>query len=72
VNYNSVTKWAKDEYPPFSLVFSPMKPRTTKEPKGSVLVIAPFNYPVWLAIGPMVRFSDMQTRIRLMSSRLEQ
>lgn len=26
-----------------------------KEAKGVVLVIGPFNYPLWLTIGPLVR-----------------
>lgn len=30
-----------------------MNPAVRKEPKGTVLIIAPFNYPVLLLLGPM-------------------
>lgn len=30
-----------------------MKPKIHKVPKGVVLNICPFNYPVWLSIGPI-------------------
>ncbi|KAF9471948.1 NAD-aldehyde dehydrogenase [Pholiota conissans] len=48
-----VDKWAKPTKPPFSLNFSAMRPLIRKEPKGTVLVISPFNYPVWLTLGPL-------------------
>ncbi|KAF9955729.1 Aldehyde dehydrogenase [Modicella reniformis] len=48
-------EWAKDEH------VKPSLPNrfgvtclTRKEPKGTVLIIAPWNYPVFLTIGPMV------------------
>lgn len=31
-----------------------MRPLIRKEPKGVVLIISPFNYPVMLALGPLV------------------
>ena len=31
-----------------------MRPRAHKLPKGVVLVITPFNYPVWLVVEPLV------------------
>lgn len=31
-----------------------MRPVIYKEPKGTVLVLSPFNYPVWLTLGPLV------------------
>ncbi|KAF9047744.1 Aldehyde/histidinol dehydrogenase [Panaeolus papilionaceus] len=30
-----------------------MEPQIRKEPKGTVLIIAPFNYPVWLLLSPL-------------------
>jgi aldehyde dehydrogenase (NAD+) len=43
-----VEKWAKPEKPPFSITWTPFRPTVAKEPKGTVLIINPFNYPVWL------------------------
>ncbi|KAG6829108.1 hypothetical protein H0H92_005650 [Tricholoma furcatifolium] len=51
--YSNVEKWAKPEKPGFSINFSPMRPVIYKEPKGVVLVISPFNYPLWLTVGPL-------------------
>ncbi|KAG9105138.1 hypothetical protein FRC07_009578, partial [Ceratobasidium sp. 392] len=52
--YKSVDKWAKPESAPFSINFAAMKPVIRKEPKGAVLIISPFNYPVWLALSPLI------------------
>jgi aldehyde dehydrogenase (NAD+) len=52
--YNGVAKWAKPESAPFSVNFAAMKPVIRKEPKGTVLVISPFNYPLWLSLPPVV------------------
>jgi len=46
----NVEKWAKPEKPPFSMTFSAMRPVIYKEAKGVVLIISPFNYPVWLSL----------------------
>jgi aldehyde dehydrogenase (NAD+) len=53
--YNNVEKWAKPEKLPLDLMTTPMRPVIRKEAKGVVLVIAPFNYPVFLTLGPLVR-----------------
>jgi aldehyde dehydrogenase (NAD+) len=50
---DGVASWAKTEKAPFSVNFAAMRPTIRKEPKGVVLIIAPFNYPVWLLIGPL-------------------
>jgi aldehyde dehydrogenase (NAD+) len=50
--YDNVEKWAKPESPPFSLNFTPMRPVIRKEAKGVVLIISPFNYPLWLTLSP--------------------
>ena len=31
-----------------------MRPMIRKEPKGVVLIISPFNYPIFLTLGPLV------------------
>ncbi|KAF8196110.1 NAD-aldehyde dehydrogenase [Pholiota molesta] len=49
----NVDKWAKPSKPPFSLNFAALRPLIRKEPKGTVLIISPFNYPVWLLLGPL-------------------
>jgi aldehyde dehydrogenase (NAD+) len=51
-----VEKWAKPEKPEFSFNFYAMRPVIYKVPKGVVLIISPFNYPIWLSLGPLVRF----------------
>ncbi|KAG6865231.1 hypothetical protein C0991_004289 [Blastosporella zonata] len=51
--HSNVEKWAKPEKPAFSLNFSAMRPVMYKEAKGVVLVISPFNYPLWLTVGPL-------------------
>lgn len=52
---NGVDKWSKPTKPPFSLNFAAMRPLIRHEAKGTVLIISPFNYPIWLSIGPLVR-----------------
>lgn len=51
--YHSVKKWSATEKAAFSPTYFAMNPAIRKEPKGVVLVIAPFNYPVLLLLGPM-------------------
>ncbi|CAA7261174.1 unnamed protein product [Cyclocybe aegerita] len=51
--WKNVETWAKPSKPPFNFNFFAMRPITRKEPKGTVLVISPFNYPVWLSLGPV-------------------
>ncbi|ESK93570.1 aldehyde dehydrogenase [Moniliophthora roreri MCA 2997] len=48
--YAHIDKWVKPEKPPFSLNWTPMRPVIYKEPKGVVLIISPFNYPVFLTV----------------------
>ena len=52
-SYKNVDKWVKPERAPFNMNWFAMKPTTYKEPKGTVLIISPFNYPVWLLLGPL-------------------
>ncbi|EMD33385.1 hypothetical protein CERSUDRAFT_117998 [Gelatoporia subvermispora B] len=52
--YDNVAKWAKTESAAFSLNWFAMSPAIRKEPKGVVLVISPFNYPIYLLLTPLV------------------
>ncbi|KAF7322368.1 hypothetical protein HMN09_00014700 [Mycena chlorophos] len=51
--YNNVEKWAAPEKPARNLNFMFMSPVTYKQPKGVVLIISPFNYPLWLLMSPL-------------------
>ncbi|KAI0301623.1 NAD-aldehyde dehydrogenase [Multifurca ochricompacta] len=51
--YNNVAKWSKPERAPWSFNWFTMKPTIRKEPKGVVLIISPFNYPMWLLLSPL-------------------
>ncbi|KAI0035790.1 NAD-aldehyde dehydrogenase [Vararia minispora EC-137] len=53
VLYDGVANWAKTESAPFSMAWFLMKPQIRKEPKGVVLVISPFNYPLILSLSPV-------------------
>lgn len=44
--YKKVGRWAKPEGVPFDFNTFAMRARTLKEPKGTVLIIGPFNYPL--------------------------
>ncbi|KAI0692887.1 NAD-dependent aldehyde dehydrogenase [Cytidiella melzeri] len=48
--YLNVDQWAKTEKARWTLNWSVMKPEIRKEPKGVVLIITPFNFPVHLTI----------------------
>lgn len=52
--YKKVKSWAKTEKAPFAMNFFLMNPQVRKEPKGVVLIIAPFNFPLLLLLGPFV------------------
>ena len=53
--YNNFEEWSKPQSVPFSLAFAAMRPRVQRVPKGTVLIIAPFNFPLFLLLGPLVR-----------------
>ncbi|KZV90694.1 NAD-dependent aldehyde dehydrogenase [Exidia glandulosa HHB12029] len=52
--YENVDAWAKPESPAFSLNTFPMSPRTYKQPKGVVLIIGPYNYPMFCVVIPLI------------------
>ena len=52
---SNIYKWTKTTKPPFDLTWTPLNPSIRREPKGVVLIIAPFNYPLFLTVSPLVR-----------------
>jgi aldehyde dehydrogenase (NAD+) len=52
--YHNVAKWSKPDRAAWSLNWFAMKPTTRKVPKGVVLIISPFNLPMFLLLGPLV------------------
>lgn len=53
--YHNVEKWNRPEKPGFDLNWFVMGPHIRKDPKGVVLIISPFNFPILLILGPLVR-----------------
>jgi len=49
-----VAKWMRPERRPVSIWFQPGRARVVKQPLGVVGVIVPWNYPLYLAAGPLV------------------
>ncbi|KIP07205.1 hypothetical protein PHLGIDRAFT_71410 [Phlebiopsis gigantea 11061_1 CR5-6] len=49
--YDNVEKWARTEKTRFDFNWFASGPRIRKEPKGVVLIIAPFNFPILLLLG---------------------
>ena len=45
--HKQVDSWVKPYKPPFQLDTIGMSPTMHPQPKGVVLVISPFNYPIW-------------------------
>ena len=61
--YDNVEKWAATQKAEFNLSFWAMSPKVRSEPKGAVLIIAPFNGPVIMLMSPLV--SNMALRREL-------
>ncbi|KAI0671465.1 NAD-aldehyde dehydrogenase [Trametes maxima] len=53
-SYDNAEKWTKKQRAEFNLNFFAMSPKLRAEPKGVVLIIAPFNFPVYLILSPLV------------------
>lgn len=51
--YQHVEEWAKDIKPPTIAAFSLFNLRIKPSPKGVVLIISPFNFPVVLSLAPV-------------------
>ena len=63
VAYNNVAKWAKPQGIPFSINWFAMNPQVTAEPKGAVLIISPFNFPIFLLLTPLVSVCMLASQI---------
>jgi coniferyl-aldehyde dehydrogenase len=63
-------RWMKPEKRPTSLWFLPGKSRVYKQPLGVVGIIVPWNYPLYLAIGPMASALAAGNRVMLKMSEL--
>jgi aldehyde dehydrogenase (NAD+) len=50
----NIYKWTKTTKPPFNLNWTPMNPRLRREPKGVILMVVPFNFPLFLTVSPLV------------------
>lgn len=53
-SYDNAEKWSKPQKTDFNFNFFAMSPKTKAEPKGVVLFVAPFNFPVFLIFSPLV------------------
>jgi len=51
---SKLKRWMRPERRPVSIWFLPGRARLIKQPLGVVGVIVPWNYPVYLALGPLV------------------
>ncbi|KAH9903156.1 NAD-aldehyde dehydrogenase [Cubamyces lactineus] len=51
--YDNVEKWTRSQRAEFNLNFFAMGPRLRAEPKGVILVIAPFNVPIFMLLSPL-------------------
>ncbi|OJT03594.1 Aldehyde dehydrogenase family 3 member B1 [Trametes pubescens] len=52
--YDSIGAWTAAQSAAFSAKWFFMRPRGVPQPKGVVLVIAPFNYPLFLLLVPLI------------------
>ncbi|MCO5561014.1 hypothetical protein L7F22_014635 [Adiantum nelumboides] len=52
--YENIEKWAKADNKWFGVVWSMHAPKEIKEPKGTVLVMGAWNYPISVQVGPLV------------------
>jgi aldehyde dehydrogenase (NAD+) len=49
-----LASWMRPERVPSPITLFPAKSRIEREPKGSVLIIAPWNFPLQLSLGPWI------------------
>jgi acyl-CoA reductase-like NAD-dependent aldehyde dehydrogenase len=63
-----VEAWMQSERKPVSLWFQPGRARVVKQPLGVVGVIVPWNYPLYLALGPLVSALAAGNRVMIKMS----
>lgn len=61
--YDNVGKWSQTEKAPWHYMWFAMSPATRIEPKGVVLLITPFNFPLYLILAPFVSSAPSFTRL---------
>lgn len=64
-----VKKWMRPARRRVGLLFQPAKARVIYQPKGVVGVIVPWNYPLYLGIGPLVGALAAGNRVMIKMSR---
>ncbi len=65
-----VAKWMRPERKSVSLWFQPARARVVKQPLGVVGIIVPWNYPLYLAVGPLVSALAAGNRVMIKMSEL--
>jgi coniferyl-aldehyde dehydrogenase len=65
-----VAKWMRPERKSVSIWFQPGRARVVKQPVGVVGVIVPWNYPLYLAVGPLVSALAAGNRVLIKMSEL--
>jgi coniferyl-aldehyde dehydrogenase len=63
-----VAKWMRPERKSVSVWFLPGRARVVKQPLGVVGIIVPWNYPLYLAVGPLVSALAAGNRVMLKMS----
>ncbi len=65
-----VARWMRDERRPVDWIFQPARAWVRYEPVGVVGIISPWNYPLFLALGPLVDALAAGNRAMLKPSEL--
>ncbi len=63
-----VTRWMRPERKPVALWFRPGRARVVKQPLGVIGVIVPWNYPLFLSVGPLVSALAAGNRVMIKMS----
>lgn len=63
--YQHLPQWARSEKRPVSLFFQPARNRVVFQPLGVVGIMAPFNFPLYLSVGPLVGALAAGNRVML-------
>ncbi|KAI0672045.1 NAD-dependent aldehyde dehydrogenase [Trametes maxima] len=57
--YHNVENWVQPYSSEFQMPFAAMCPRLKAEPKGTTLILSPFNYPLVLSLSPLYLDNDL-------------
>lgn len=66
----NVGRWMRPERKHVSMLFQPGRARVIKQPLGVAGVIVPWNYPLYLAVGPMISALAAGNRVMLKLSEM--